>query len=117
MAPGATPDHLFSLGFFVKTYLSMEKIFFTNYSTDELTELFQTCLQKLQSNNQASPQGDFTDTLLDTKETARLINYKETSLYGLVRKRKIPFNKMEGKLLFSKKEILNWIAESKQKPK
>ena len=95
----------------------MEKIFFTNYSTEELTELIQTCLQKLQPNNQGNQQGDFTDTLLDTKETAKLINYKETSLYGLVRKRKIPFNKMEGKLLFSKKEILHWIAESKNKSK
>lgn len=95
----------------------MEKIFFTNYSTDELTDLIQTCLQKLHSNNHVNSHGDITDTLLDTKETARLINYKETSLYGLVRKRKIPFNKMEGKLLFSKKEILNWIAESKHKHK
>lgn len=95
----------------------MEKIFFTNYSTEELTNLIQNCLEKLHSNNQANPQGEFTDTLLDTKEVARMINYKETSLYGLVRKRKIPFNKMEGKLLFSKKEILNWVAESKRENK
>ncbi len=95
----------------------MEKIFFTNYSTEELKDIIQSCLQNLQSSNLAPFSNDLTDTLLDTKETAKLINYKETSLYGLVRKRKIPFNKMEGKLLFSKKEILNWVAESKLKTK
>ena len=95
----------------------MEKIFFTNYSTEELRNLIQSCLENLHSNNQANPPGEFTDTLLDTKEVARMINYKETSLYGLVRKRKIPFNKMEGKLLFSKKEIMNWVAESKRENK
>jgi predicted DNA-binding transcriptional regulator AlpA len=103
--------------FFCGKLFRMEKIFFTNYSTEEFRNLIQTCLENLHLKNQPNPQDEFSDTLLDTKEVARMINYKETSLYGLVRKRKIPFNKMEGKLLFSKKEILNWISESKRENK
>jgi len=50
--------------------------------------------------------------LLDTKEAASLIKYEVTSLYGLVKRKKIPFCKVEGKLLFSRKQLLDWISAS-----
>jgi excisionase family DNA binding protein len=52
--------------------------------------------------------------LLDTKEAAVLIKYEVTSLYGLVKRKKIPFCKVEGKLLFSRKKLLAWIGSGQQ---
>ena len=49
------------------------------------------------------------DTLLDTKEAAALIKYEVTSIYGLVKRKKIPFCKIEGKLLFSRRKLIEWI--------
>lgn len=80
----------------------------------QLSELIESSLRRvLESKPEAS--ADTSDTLLDTKEAARLTKYKETSIYGLVKRKKIPFCKMEGKLLFSRRELLEWIANGQQK--
>jgi excisionase family DNA binding protein len=81
--------------------------FITTLSTEELQELIESSVKnavKVNPNN--SPQDD---TLLDTKEAANLIKYEVTSLYGLVKRKRIPFCKVEGKLLFSRKKLLAWI--------
>ena len=75
----------------------------------QLSELIESSLRRvLESKSEAA--ADTSDTLLDTKEAARLTKYKETSIYGLVKRRKIPFCKIEGKLLFSRQKLLEWVA-------
>jgi excisionase family DNA binding protein len=82
-------------------------------SQEELKNLFETSLSKFFGNGNIKQDPD-SDTLLDTKEAANLIKYKDTSIYGLVKRKKIPYSKVEGKLLFSKKDLLEWINQSKK---
>ena len=90
----------------------MNASFITTLSTDELKELMESAVKKAVHSAPSSPIDD--DTLLDTKEAANLIKYEVTSLYGLVKRKKIPFCKVEGKLLFSRKQLLDWISASAQ---
>jgi len=53
------------------------------------------------------------DEFLNVEEVAKLIGYKETSIYGLVKKDKIPYYK-KGKLFFLKSEIIEWLKAGKQ---
>lgn len=86
----------------------MNATFITTLSTEELQELIVSSVKNAVSANSPIPPDD--DTLLDTKEAASLIKYEVTSVYGLVKRKKIPFCKIEGKLLFSRKKLLDWIA-------
>jgi len=88
----------------------MNATFVTTLTTHELQELMESAVKKVVQVPASPPEGD--DTLLDTKEAANLIKYEVTSIYGLVKRKKIPFCKIEGKLLFSKKKLLDWIAGS-----
>lgn len=90
----------------------MNATFVTTLSTEQLQELIEFSVKKAVSAKPALPQDD--DTLLDTKEAANLIKYEITSVYGLVKRKKIPFCKVEGKLLFSRKKLLEWISNSQQ---
>lgn len=94
----------------------MNASFITTLSTDELKELI---VSSVKESIQAKPTVTDEDTLLDTKEAASLIKYEVSSLYGLVKRKKIPFCKVEGKLLFSRKKLLAWIdaAQTSVKPK
>ena len=83
-------------------------------SDQQFADLIESSLRKV-LNSKPATVADTSDTLLDTKEAAILTKYKETSIYGLVKRKKIPFCKMEGKLLFSRKELLEWIANGQQK--
>ena len=87
----------------------MDTTVLISLSGQQLHELIESSVRKaLQV--QPVPKPDDTDTLLDTKEAAQLIKYKETSIYGLVKRKKIPFCKIEGKLLFSRQKLLEWVA-------
>ncbi len=90
----------------------MNATFITTLSTQELQELIESSVKNV---TRVSPvKSEQEDTLLDTKEAAALIKYEVTSLYGLVKRKKIPFCKVEGKLLFSRKKLLEWIGGGHQ---
>lgn len=89
----------------------MNATFITTLSIEELQELIEGSMKKALQVKLPVDEGD---TLLDTKEAATLIRYEVTSIYGLVKRRKIPFCKIEGKLLFSRNALLEWIAAAKQ---
>lgn len=88
---------------------TMNATFVTTLSTQELQELIEGSVKKA-VNQQASKPDPNDDELLDTKEAAELIRYQLTSVYGLVKRKKIPFCKREGKLLFSRKKLMDWIS-------
>ncbi|MEN0094080.1 MAG: helix-turn-helix domain-containing protein [Pedobacter sp.] len=92
----------------------MNTTFVTTLSTQQLEELIETSVKKAIELRPEKP-GELDDELLDTKEAAVLIRYKETSVYGLVKRRKIPYCKVEGKLLFSRKKLLDWISGRTEK--
>ncbi len=49
------------------------------------------------------------DDFLTVKELSKWIKLSESHIYFLVNKRKIPFAKLGGKLLFDKQKIKDWI--------
>jgi hypothetical protein len=92
----------------------MNATFVTTLSTQELQELIELSVKNAV---QVSPKmSNEDDTLLDTKEAASLIKYEVTSIYGLVKRKKIPFCKIEGKLLFSRKKLIEWIEGGNHAP-
>ncbi|UOE49378.1 helix-turn-helix domain-containing protein [Mucilaginibacter sp. SMC90] len=91
----------------------MNTTFFTTLTTQEFQELIELSVRNVVNLKSPRPD-DEEDTLLDTKEAAELIKYEVTSVYGLVKRKKIPFCKVEGKLLFSRKKLLAWIGSGQQ---
>jgi hypothetical protein len=92
----------------------MNATFVTTLSTQELQEQIELSVKNAV---QVSPKiSNEDDTLLDTKEAATLIKYEVTSIYGLVKRKKIPFCKIEGKLLFSRRKLIEWIEGGNHAP-
>lgn len=91
----------------------MNTTFFTTLTTQEFQELIESSVRNVVNLKPPRPD-DEEDTLLDTREAAELIKYEVTSVYGLVKRKKIPFCKVEGKLLFSRKKLLAWIGSGQQ---
>ena len=92
----------------------MNATFVTTLSTQELQELIELSVKNAVRVNPKMSNED--DTLLDTKEAASLIKYEVTSIYGLVKRKKIPFCKIEGKLLFSRRKLIEWIEGGNHAP-
>jgi excisionase family DNA binding protein len=92
-----------------------EKILFTALSTDELAALMERSVRNAIGHNGVQiPDGD---ELLNTRQAGKLINYKTSTLYGLVKQNKIPYSKTAGKLLFSRNALLAWVhAQPDEKP-
>jgi len=49
------------------------------------------------------------DDLLTVRELSKWLRLSESHIYSLVSKKKIPYNKVSGKVLFDKQKIKNWI--------
>jgi excisionase family DNA binding protein len=56
------------------------------------------------------------DDFLTVKELSKWIKLSESHIYFLVNKRKIPFAKLGGKLLFDKQKIKDWIDFNSPSP-
>ena len=56
------------------------------------------------------------DDFLTVKELSKWIKLSESHIYFLVNKRKIPFAKLGGKLLFDKQKIREWIESNSPEP-
>lgn len=89
---------------------NMDAIFLTTLSIGELQNLITNSIKSIIDSKREPEQEDI---LLDTKEAAALLKYEVSSIYGLIQRQKIPFSKCEGKILFSKKELLEWYSNGK----
>jgi predicted DNA-binding transcriptional regulator AlpA len=87
--------------------MDKEQILFTTLSKLELSSLMEKSVRSaLGTDHSGMPDGD---ALLNTKQAALLICYKESTLYALARQNKIPHSKTKGKLLFSRNQLLKWV--------
>lgn len=87
------------------------------FSKDELSAWIKSGRKGILEETQRDIKAPGTDQLLNAREAAKLINYRRSTLYGLVRQNKIPYSKTAGKLLFSRNKLLEWIGQYKGKPK
>lgn len=51
------------------------------------------------------------DDLLTVRELGKWLRLSESHIYSLVSKKKIPYKKIGGKVLFDRQTITNWIEE------
>jgi excisionase family DNA binding protein len=51
---------------------------------------------------------------LNADNTSKLLNISKSTIYAYVGKKKIPFIKLGGKLLFSENDITKWLETKKQ---
>jgi len=54
------------------------------------------------------------DKYLNTDATCVLLNISKSTLYSYIGKQKIPHIKLDSKLLFSEKDIIQWLESKKQ---
>lgn len=86
-------------------------------------ELFKALIQeavgeaieqkKMQQVQEEIPAKSLLDDTLDADEASKLLRIAKQTLYTLTSKRKIPFYKNGKKILFSRKELEEWLAKSK----
>ena len=86
------------------------------FSRDELSAWIKSGRKTILEETQSDIKTSGIDQLLNTREAAKLINYRRPTLYGLVRQNKIPFVKTAGKLLFSRNKLLEWGTNGKHSP-
>ena len=94
--------------------MNAQKILFTVLSTEELSQIMETSVRNAIGDYEINKPGE--DQLLNARQAARLINYRRSTLYGLVRQNKIPYSKTAGKLLFSQNKLMEWIDKGKPNP-
>jgi len=54
------------------------------------------------------------DLPIDIKEASKIIGLSVPTIYGLVHRREIPVIKRRGKLLFLRKELMEWIKAGRR---
>ena len=59
---------------------------------------------------------EITNKLLTPDQLADFLNISKTTVYRLIDSRKIPFYKIGGSIRFDKKDIMNYLQESKINP-
>lgn len=68
--------------------------------------------------HQLTGKDEFTeqpDQFLTTQQTADFLGLPIPTIYGLVSHRKIPHNKVNNRLYFSKQELIDWIKAGRRK--
>lgn len=76
-------------------------------SVDDLLSFAEFILDKFSTENKVSgnQQSEFGGIALAVEITG----YSKSSIYTFVNKKMIPYKKVQGKLWFSKSELLNWV--------
>ena len=72
-----------------------------------LVQNVQVCVQVYESKDKSIPIG--------IEEASRIIGKAKSTIYALVRQRKIPCYKYGKKLYFFEEELLEWISKGKKK--
>lgn len=85
-------------------------------SKEELTEIIQSSVRKIFSEQQSSTQIELPD-IVPIEEAMKITNLARATIYCLVHEKKIPFYKKGKKLLFSRKKLFEWIQAGNDEEK
>ena len=78
----------------------------------------QSVVKALESVNDNLQKEDKVDTdYLTIKQASAFLHIAVATLYDYTHKKKIPFNKVGKKLLFSKRELSEWVLTHKRRTK
>ena len=93
----------------------MKKVFFT-LTEDEIENLVERITNNLKKSYESEHRNQ-EDELLTIDEAAKFVKLSKPTLYGLVHKKSIPYNKKGKRLYFQKAELLDWIKSGKRETK
>lgn len=61
----------------------------------------------------ASTPVELVDDILSIDQASELLKLQRQTLYGYVQRKAIPFSKIQKRLYFSRRELTNWVLNSK----
>lgn len=93
----------------------MDNLILISFSRHELKCLIEASVEKAIKDNKSTPPLKDEEEYLTIKQASSFTHIAVTTLYDYTHKRKIPFNKVGKKLLFSKKELTKWIQSHRKK--
>jgi len=95
----------------------MENLIFTQLTELELRKILSEEIKNALKDNPAPSNGENSDEFLTIQQVSQFTNIAVATLYNYTHKRKIPFSKVGKKLLFSKRELAEWISRHKYNTK
>lgn len=94
----------------------MENIVFTQLSVQEVRQMLReevrTVFKEYQSHNN---QDENEHNLMTIEQVASFINMAVSSVYGLIHRKQIPHIKRGKRLIFEKKQIVEWLQSGRQR--
>ena len=91
----------------------MEEIMCTRLTVSEMRLLLREKLQEVLA--QLPPvEGVPAEDLLTIRGACKLLNLAQPTIYGLVHQQAIPCMKRGRRLYFSKKELIQWVAQGRK---
>lgn len=72
-------------------------------------------ISESQKLNQGNVHDDPVNDIVSINEAVKILNLAKPTIYALTSKNEIPFIKKNRKLYFSKKDLLSWLSQGKQK--
>ncbi|HEY4788035.1 MAG TPA: helix-turn-helix domain-containing protein [Bacteroidales bacterium] len=93
----------------------MENLVFTQLSVQEVRQMLREEVRNVikECNPLEKPDDEY--DLMTIQEVAGFINMAVTSVYGLVHRKQIPHIKRGKRLIFEKKQIIEWLQSGRQK--
>ena len=98
-----------------KSFYLMENLVFTQLSVTEVRKMLREEVQAVIKDIQLPQAVEEINELLSIQEVAKFINMAVPSVYGLVHFKKIPHIKRGKRLIFEKKQIIDWLQSGRQK--
>lgn len=93
----------------------MENLVFTQLSIPEIRKIIrEECQRAMDAKQSIAPE---TDDFLSIEKVSEFLQIPIATLYDYTHKKKIPFSKVGRKLLFSKKELLEWMKSNRKRTK
>jgi len=94
----------------------MENIILSPIGLDQLAETVYQATKRALHESQPSFEADTQEAdLLNSDQAAELLDLKKQTIYLLSSKNLIPVMRRRKRLYFSRKELLDWIAEGRRK--
>lgn len=93
----------------------MENLVFTQLSVTEVRKMLREEVQAVIKDFQLPKPVEEINELLSIQQVAKFINMAVPTVYGLVHFKKIPHIKRGKRLIFEKKQIIEWLQSGRQK--
>ncbi len=94
----------------------MEKLLFTNYQIEELTDLIKSCLRsELKKLPQQTEENKQQEELLSIEDIQQMFRVSKVTIHEWKKKGILPYYKMNRRVYFKKSEVIDSLKHKKRK--